>query len=264
MSVNYDALIEKVISRVAELVQTGASAEQLGYLSKALEILEKVKDSNTIADALYKTTDFNAKLIEAKQLLEKAQLSKLGKPAVFLWGTTFSAWDYEQPLDPTSQDQRVNFSYTSLKALKTVFIPKVGFEVKITQKGRFHFNWASSFYGDNGPFAWSLWVLRNSSKETKEVQLTATLSSRSGGNSGAYIVVEGELIYSHTSNSPSAGGKFKIQIPPNSSKLIYIQNWGYYQTYNNSNYLFRLIHHVDFDLPEGVDFDYDAIAQLIN
>jgi len=264
MSVNYDDLIQKVIARAAELIQTGASTEQLGYLAKGLEILESVREKDVIASTIAQLGDINGKLIEAKQLLENAQIGKLGKPAVFLWGTTFSAWDYEQPLDPTSQDQRVNFSYTNLKTLKTVFIPKVGFEVKITQKRRFHFNWASSFYGNNGPFAWSLWVLRNSSKETKEVQLTATLSSRSSGSNGAYIVVEGELIYSYTSNSSSAGGKFKIQIPPNSSKLIYIQNWGYYQTYNNSNYLFRLIHHVDFDLPEGVDFDYDAIAQLIN
>ena len=269
MSVNYDDLIQKVIARAAELIQTGASTEQLGYLAKGLEILESVREKDVIADTIAQLGDINGKLIEAKQLLENTEVGKLGKPAVRLFGLG-SAWDFNLPFGGTNfnndQNYKPKLTYGLISSLKTQF-KKSSFSLQLGVRNAFSYasqNISNS--ANNNTLAWSLYILKNTSKEDKQITVNTYLSSFSNWVPAyAWVISEGNVLLSRNTNTRTSNS-FTITISAGKGVVIYTQNgsqnWG---SIGNTNvYMHLLTHNVSFDLPEGVEWDYEKYAELIS
>ena len=270
MGMTFEELREKILQRGAELIAQGVSTEQLGYLMKGLEILENIRKKDAIADAIVQIGDVHSKLLEAKELLNQVliarALTQLGKPAIRLWGGIQSYWDSVLPYCPPTGNNTVLFTYSNLSAVKEEFVDKTTVTLEIAPKNHFHVATQVSALCDCWPYSWALYLLKNSTDEEQKVEITGQLSSRSNGINGAYIVANGNLIFQYTSNGvPNINltGDNALTIPPKSGLLIFVQNAGYYQDDNYNTYTYRLIHRLDFKLPEGVDWDYEAYKQLL-
>jgi hypothetical protein len=268
---SFDELKQEILKRGSELIAQGVSTDQLGYLMKGLEILENIRQKDAVADAISQIGDVQAKLVEAKNLLNEALTTKaiteLGKPAARLFGRVMSYWGKELPLCPPTGDNAAFFTYTNLDKVKEEFVKKTATVLEFCPRNVFHFQQQIASYGNNEPYLWAMYLLKNNTDQEKKIEITGKLSSRTNGLSGAYIVANGTVVLSYTSNAIAdinLSQDNAITIPPNSGMLIFVQHTAYYHNYNNSFYLFRFVHNLDFNLPDGVDWDYEAYKQLLS
>ena len=178
-----------------------------------------------------------------------------------------SAWDGELPYCPPTGSNASKFTYANLDWLKENFIKKTATTLELAPRNNFHFQLQLPSWNDNPPRLWSMYLLKNNSNEDKKVEIIAQLSSRTSGVNGAYIVANGNVLLSYTSNTVntwSFTGGNAVTIPAGQGLLVFVQNGSYYQNAYNNLYFFRVVHDIDFNLPEGVDWDYEAYAQLLN
>jgi len=275
MSVTTAEDLKKVaLTKLAEIIQSGASQDQAAYLAKAYEEISKAEANEKIVEALlllpqYKESAENAQKAAQDILNAAGGLVKLGKPAIRLFGRIQSNNYRRMPfwITQNASSNESLFSYGRLEDLKNNFIKQSSPVLELMPRDVFNFQLGVDTYSGYYLYAWSLYILRNSTDSEKKVSLTARLSSRTSGNGGAYIVANGSKIYSYTSNnvvSPSFSGNSAITVPPNSGVVIYVQTAAYQYNCNNGHCHMELVHDIQFTLPEGVDWDYEAYAQLLN
>ncbi len=271
MSMTFDELKGKILQRGTELIAQGVSTEQLAYLMKGLEVLESIREKDAVADAIAQIGDIQAKYIEAKNLLNQTlqakAITQLGKPAVRLFGRVMSAWDGELPYCPPTGNNASKFTHNNLDWLKKNFIKKTATTLELAPRNNFHFQLQLPGWNDNPPRLWSMYLLKNKSNEDKKVEITVLLSSRTNGINGAYVIANGNVLLSYTGNTVNTWnftGNSAVTIPAGQGLLVFVQNAGSYVNNNNQFYFFRLVHNINFILPEGVDWDYEAYAQLLN
>jgi len=271
MSMTFDELKGKILQRGTELIAQGVSTEQLAYLMKGLEVLESIREKDAVADAIAQIGDIQAKYIEAKNLLNQTlqakAITQLGKPAVRLFGRVMSAWDGELPYCPPTGGNASKFTYANLDWLKENFIKKTATALEFAPRNNFHFQLQLSSWNDNPPRLWSMYLLKNNTDEDKQVGITVQLSSRTNGINGAYVVANGNVLVSYTGNNVNTWnftGNNAVTIPAGQGLLVFVQNAGYYVNANNNFYFFRVVHDIDFVLPEGVDWDYEAYKELLS
>jgi len=267
MSMTFDELKGKILQRGTELIAQGVSTEQLAYLMKGLEVLESIREKDAVADAIAQIGDIQAKYVEAKnflsQVLQAKAITQLKKPAIRLASRDMD-WSYrETPYLPPTGNNTQKFTYQNLEWLKNNFILKTMIFLEFAPRNRFHTANHKVAWGNNYPIYWSMYLLKNNTDSDKTVSLGFQLSAYGNGVSGAYIVANGNVVYSYTNNGvPSSN--VNLTVPANDGLLVLVQNCGYFINNNNNTYHYYLVHKVNFNLPEGVDWDYEAYAQLLN
>ena len=268
----FEELRSKILQRGSELIAQGVSTEQLAYLMKGLEVLESIREKDAIADAIAQIGDIQAKYVEAKnllnQVLETKALTQLGKPAIRLVGRT--TWFYEGLPVTGNSSNASHLKYDELDWIKQNVVKPWAPTIELAPRDVFRLSFDHTYYNSNTApdMAFSLFILKNTTEEEKQVSLSATLTANgSTGNRGAYIVVEGVAKVSYTSNGKTTfnlSGSSAITIPPKKSIVIYAHNSAYYQTNNNNVYYYHFYQKFNFTLPEGVEWDYEAYKELLS
>ena len=274
MSVDLKTVKQQALAELAKQIQENVDKSQAAFLAEAYRKLEEADSQKQIADALlllpqYKNTA--EELIQAKEELLSAKdgLVKLGKVGLRLFARLSSYFGSVPYTGNSSYVGRIR--YGDLSWIRDNIVKNTGnpLKLEISSEKMFDFQEDHVYYncGSCPNQAIGLYILKNTTDEEKKVPMYTYLTSNgSSGWRGAYIVVEGATIWSTTGNStysPSFTGNNAITLAPKQSKVIYIHNSAYYRTNNNNVYYYHLRQRVRFDLPEGVEWDYDAYKQLL-
>ena len=194
---------------------------------------------------------------------------KLGKPAIRLASRQLNSWWYNSAHLPPTGNNASNFRYDNLGWIKDSFIKNNPSFLDVAPENNFSFTQQLMSWNDNPVMMWSMYILKNKTNEDKKVDAYFQLSSRTSGIWGAYVVANGSLLVSYTSNSASPSWNFTdnngLTVPANSGLVVLVQNGAYFhgQVGSTQTYFFRMVHNVKFNLPEGVEWDYDAYKQLL-
>ncbi len=274
MSVDLKTVKQQALAELAKQIQENVDKSQAAFLAEAYRKLEEADSQKQIADALLllpKYENTAKELIQAKEeiLNVKDGLTKLGKPAVRLFKKITYFFNTVPITGNSSYVQ--NIKYENLDWIKNYIVKNSSgsMNLEISTENTFDYQEIETYYNCNScpPQAYGLYILKNTTDEDKKVPMYTYLTS--GGSSGwrgAYIIVDGTLIWNTTGNStysPSFTGDNSVKIPAKSSKVIYIHNAAYYWTNYGNTYYYALRQWVRFNLPEGVEYDYDAYKQLL-
>ena len=162
-------------------------------------------------------------------------------------------------------DLRNEFRSENIDKVKS-YMHSLGAELTINPRNHFYYERDSHTYGNDwNEFntAFSLFIFKNNTYQEKKFTIYTYLScDNNWSQTRICIINEGNCVYEQNGNgfySPS----FTVVLPPNKKRhIVAIQNGAYrWTTWNGAWYVLR--HNIWFDLPEGVDYDFEAYAEIL-